>query len=357
MKVKVLSTEIGRMMRILSGCIDPRDEKNSNVEISHNNNMFSIRAVNNGQFVKMSTPLLGGDGETFCVDGKMFANIIGRSTGDVEITTDDKICLVKSNGRTRIPIVNVKLPIPAEVSGSTFAVTGEDFISVTDRVRYASAQDDTRPILTGVLLNVEHDRMTMAAVDGFQMAVESVYGQGDDMNIVVPNMLLKRICDCAGPEECVGITTDGSRISFCTDTAEITGSVLHGDFIDYQKIVPTSFTTSVLINVEELKDALKGSGVVGNVKNLVKFIIHSDHLTVTSNSERADFEADVPCQTNGNELTIAFNDKYVMNALSALEDDEIVIHLNTPVSPAIFSEKPRENLFIGTHLVLPVRVM
>lgn len=357
MNVKIHSSELGRMMRVLSSCIGLKDTKFSNVEISHENNLFSIRATNGSHFVKMSTPLLGGDGESFCVDGKMFGNVISKANGEVSIDTNGNVCVIKANGRTRIPIVNDSLPIPEPINGKSVSVQAADFISVSERVRYAAGTDENRLILTGILTETYGNELTMVALDGFQMAIESSVCEGEDIKIVIPNILLKRICDCAGPEEDIKIVTDGKRVCLSTDTSEVIGSLLAGEYIDYQRLIPESFATKVLFSIESMKDALKGSSVVGNAKNLVKFIVHGDKLTITSNSEEAEFDADIECRTEGNDLTIAFNDRYVLNALNAVSGEEAILNLGTAVSPAVIRERTENGVKTGIHLVLPVRVM
>ena len=129
MNIKVHSSELNRMMKTISQCVDEKFDKFSNIEICHENNLLTIRGTN-GQFAAvMSTPLLGGDGERFCVDGVMFARVCGMCSGEVSIITEGKVCTIKGAGRTRIPIVEVDVPeFKAIADGQpTVTVSAKDF--------------------------------------------------------------------------------------------------------------------------------------------------------------------------------------------------------------------------------------
>lgn len=106
MKIKIHSAEINRMMKTISQCIDTRMPSFSNIEIIHDNNMLSIRGTNGQVNAVVHTPLLGSDGEVFCVDGTMFAKVCAMCSGEIEISTDTKNCIIKGAGRTRLPLMN-----------------------------------------------------------------------------------------------------------------------------------------------------------------------------------------------------------------------------------------------------------
>ena len=105
MKIKIQSAELNRMMKTISQCIDPRFSGRGNIEFIYDNNMLSIRGTNGQVTAVVSTPVLGGDGEIFCIDGAMFAKVCALCNGEIEISTDGKNCIVKGAGRTRLPII------------------------------------------------------------------------------------------------------------------------------------------------------------------------------------------------------------------------------------------------------------
>lgn len=354
MNLKIHSNDLSRVMRIMSSCIETKMEsKNSNVEICYGETALSIRAMNNSQHMKMTIPMMGGDGETICVDGKMLANVASRANGMVEISSNNTSCVIKANGRTRLPVVKVDLDNPAQVEGKSITVKAEDFIRAWNRVKHAVATDESRVILTGVLIETINGELTVVALDGYQLSVEKIPYDGDDISIVIPGSAMKKICEAVLFDEELTIVAGSGRVLMRTDSAELTSGLLAGEYIDYKKLLPLDFKTEVLFKTSDMIDIIKESSVVGSHKNLVKMHVGDSCITISSNSEQADFTADLACEKNGNDLDIAFNVKYVANALNAIDTDEAIMKLNSPISPAVFYPKNGN----GIKLALPVRVM
>lgn len=349
MNVKIHSGELNRIMKVLSGCVDPRFTQYSNVEISHVDNKLTFRATNGQQYIRMTSPMMGEDSETFCVDGKKLSSVAGIQKGDVNISTDGKIVTVRGTGRTRLTQVNMKLGVPASVDGHTVSVNGDAFMKAVGKVAYAISHDDTRVILTGMLLDVEAGKMTMVALDGFQMSKEVIDCDGDDMRVVVPSTMIRRICDCIEPSDTVTITTDGTRICARTAESEVIGGALVGEFIDYKRLTPDKFATATVFSRSAMQEVLNGAGVTG--VRLIQLNIAENEITFNSRSEETEFEADVPCITHGDWITIAFNRDYLMNALKSISEEEAVMRLNSAVSAAVIEGKDSG----GMRLLLPVR--
>lgn len=352
MNIKVHSSELNRMLKTIVQCIDPKSRVNSNIEISHNNNLLTIRATNDSISAIVSTPLLGGDGESFCVDGTMFARVCAMCNGEVTIATDGKICSVKGAGRTRLPLVDVNIPAFSTVKGKEISIRAEAFAKGYNSVSYAVSQDQTRIQLTGVLIDSTDTGITMVSLDGFKMAVEDIECESQEVKVVVPSTFMKliTISTCAG--ETIKLRTNGKRIQAVTDCMTLSCGLLSGDFPDYKKILPQEFKTESLTYADSLLNTLKCGSVVNTSNNLVKLNIQENSMTVMSNSEQADFDAEVNCITRGDELKIAFNHKFLMESISSIVANEITMKFNTPVSPCIISGKD----CTGLRLILPVRV-
>lgn len=356
MNIKIHSSELNRIMKTIRQCIDPRmQQQYGNIEVSHDSNLLTIRSTN-GQFsAVMSTPMLGGDGEKFCVDGDMFARVCAMCKGEILIDTDDgKNCIIKGNGRTRLPIVNKTIPEFEEISnGSSVDVKAEEFINGYYGVSHAISSDqNNRIILTGVLMDVKADSIMMVALDGFRMAYEEISYEGDEMKIVVPGAFMKLVCDSVEKGETISFKTYNGRLQVSAEGMTLYSPLLVGEFPDYERIMPKEFKTTTLVNIGLLRDALKSSSVICDTSKLVKLTIGKENITVSGNSEQADYEAQIQCGTNGNELTIAFNLKYLMETIGSISTEESIMMFNTPSSPCVIHGKDDT----GTRLVLPVRV-
>jgi len=212
-------------------------------------------------------------------------------------------------------------------------------------------------VLTGVRVEAEDGsgQVRMVALDGFQLAMEHapcVVGKGS-FREVIPGKFMKLVKDSVGQDDWLTIRCNGTRVDAETDGMRVSCAVLNNDYPDYERITPKSFAIKTLVNAGELRAALKSGSVINAGSKMVKLMVRKDTVTVSSNSEKADYEAEVECDTQGNDLLIAFNQNYLSNAIGAVDAEEIVMQFNSAVSPCVVSERDGD----GAHLVLPVRVM
>ena len=144
----------------------------------------------------------------------------------------------------------------------------------------------------------------------------------------------------------------GESQLYGTDSVLMSCTLLSDDFPDYKRILPTEFKTESLVAVDDIQNALKCGSVVNTSNNLVKMEVKEDAIKVMSNSEQADFDADVKCATNGDTLKIAFNHKYLMETIASVSEKSMTMRFNSSVSPCVIQGKDSN----GCRLILPVRV-
>lgn len=356
MNVTIQSGELSRMMKIAGSCFDTI--LNAYVELCHNDNLLTIRSIRSDMGVKISCPAMGGDGEKVVVDGKVFSNIIAKCTGSVTISTDGKSCTVKTRGRTKIPLLPVNMASMEEVDGTSVKLNADRFLRAIRKTQYAVCQDQTRMILTGTLYEFRNapkfGKARFVAIDGNMLALEEVpYESTNSMKVVVPQSITNLVCASVGKNDEIHIITDGKRIEFFTDEVTIIGTLLRGEYLDYEKLFSMNNPeTEVRIGREELLDVIKSATVASGSSKLIRLSIAENKLSVSSNSEEADFEAEIDCDVIGKDIRIAFAVHNLMNTMSVLDSDNIILKLNTSVSPMIICEQDTENI----HLVMPVHL-
>ena len=349
MNIRIPSAEMNRMMKIASQCLDKLSE---NVEVIHDNNLLTVRGTNGFISAVVSTPMLGGTGESFCVDGAMLTRVCAACRGQIEISTSDRVCTIKGAGRTRIPIVTKKVKAFEPVTGTSIKVSGADLCGCYGKVSYAVSTNQARVTLTGVLIKAEGGNLTMTALDGFQLAVEKTKYAGDEMKILVPGAFMKMVANSVLIDDEVKITTDGKRVQITTDDLMMNCALLQGDFPDYERMLPTEFKAEVLVKVEALVDALKSGSVVLSKDSAVMLTVSEGNVKIRNNSEHGEYDADVACETQGEGLSVAFNERYLLGALNVMDEEEAVLKLSGIVTPVIVQGKGKD----GVHLLLPVRM-
>ena len=137
---------------------------------------------------------------------------------------------------------------------------------------------------------------------------------------------------------------------FSTSTIRL----LEGEYIDYRQIIPATFLTEFKANKLIFENAVERAAVVARVnKNLVKFDIKENYVNITATSEMGNVNENVLINLDGKDIVIAFNSKYVIDCLHAIEDDFVKVSLNTPISPCIITPNSEDGCL---YLVLPIRI-
>lgn len=352
MRIKLNGADLNRMMKIIRTCMDNKSITRSNIQITHADGRLQIRATNGTFYGSVYTALPGGDGDSFCIDGSIFAKVIGLCSGEVEISTDDKSCTVKGTGRTRIPILTIKIPEVEPVTGSSVELKADDFKYCYGHVSYAISTDISRMILTGVYMEKTGSRMQFTALDGFQLAIESAEASGDDISMVVPGGFMEWISTSLASGETLKLTTNGTQIMAETESMTLCCGLLVGKFIDYRRMMSESFRTEIMINTDHIRDAVKSEMIISTKNSLLRMNVSEDRISISGNSADADYDADISCEMRGEPLDVAFNNKYLINMLNAIDTEHTLIKFNTSVSPVIVQGKGQDCI----HLCLPVRL-
>jgi len=255
--------------------------------------------------------------------------------------------------------------LPAEefpsfsVEGKKVAVLkGKEFKEAIDQVSPAVAQDESRPILTGVFFQLTADGLTLAAVDGFRLAEKRLKVAGKkDVSLVVPVRGLVEVSRLLSGRDVEVLLPEPTQLLFRADDFAVFMQSLEGEFPDYKQIIPSNFETKIRVEKEELVKAVqlttifsdKGAGIVR-----LAFDPGKGSLEVSSEEpELGNARISVEVKGEGKSGKIAFNSRYLMGALGALGAEEIELSLNSPLDPALF-RSPSDSSYL--HIVMPVRL-
>jgi len=194
------------------------------------------------------------------------------------------------------------------------------------------------------------------ALDGFRMACskQEIVG-GTDMKIVCPARTLTEISRMMeGGEEILKIYADKNKLSVAVKDTVITSRLYIGEFVRKENIYPINFASQVIVKKSELMQSIERAGVLtrGDKNNLVVFDIKSDKIVINANSDMGKIEETVNTELDGKELKIAMNGKYLLDAVKALTEENIVLSFNMPNSPFTI-ENEEDKCF--QYLVMPMR--
>lgn len=227
---------------------------------------------------------------------------------------------------------------------------------------FAAAQDDSKPILTGALMEIENGTASLVALDGYRLALrrESVSGlkdaQNENAHMVIPARSLLEIARIL-PDEGDETSVVFSRTHVMADigATRITARLMEGEFIKYKQILPETHSTRVLVNRKELMESIDRVALMAreSKSNLIKFTISGSSIAITANSEIGHSSEDVEAKVIGNDIEIAFNARYFTDVLRVLEDEEIYLDMINNISPCVVRPVNGESFY---YLILPVRI-
>lgn len=236
-----------------------------------------------------------------------------------------------------------------------------------DQVAFAAATDDTRPVLTGVLLRLRDNLATLAAADGFRLSVRTVKlpePVSAPMDVIVPARALQELARIVGENEGpveVTVTPSGGQILFHTETTDLVSRLIDGKFPDFERIIPGGFSTRTVLDTAELLKAVKLASYFASASaNIVKLTFESGgelgpgRLTISANAaEVGDNKSALDGMIAGDGGQIALNVKFLAEALNAVSTPQIAIETQSPQSPGVFKPVGGDGY---VHIVMPMTV-
>jgi DNA polymerase III subunit beta len=231
---------------------------------------------------------------------------------------------------------------------------------------FAAAKDESRPILTGIYTELEGNTLTMAAADGYRLAVRTAQIETtleNKLSMVIPARTLNEVARLLGDDqENVYISLPGDRdlVMFQTEHTEISSQLLEGRFPDFSSIIPKSYSTSTTIETSDLLRAAKRAEIFArdNANSARIAIAPPDapggagEMTVIGRSaERGDNEGMLQASIEGEELEIAFNIRYLIDVLSTIQEDRVIFESNGAGQPGVVRPEGRDDF---VHVIMPM---
>ena len=353
MKSTIKANELTRALKLCVNATDPKDPVRSNIEFVAENDKITVAATNTQYYIRIECDSKVDEEGIAVVDGKMAYNVATKASGDCILSTNDNSMTIKTNGRTKLPNIDRRIPVLEHVEKNHVHCDAVAFKNAFSKVAYAISEDESRVILTGAHIVTNGNIMTFTALDGFRLTQTQIECGGESVDIVVPQRILSAICDSITDGE-LDIYTDGIHLSVNGDGFEINSVILSGQYIDTARIIPQSFNTNALVKTQDMRNLLNSATVASGASNLVKLIVSNDSITVTSNSEIADFNGECDALVEGEGLSIAFNLKYLAQAINHIDTEQCDICFTSPTSPCVL--KCHNDVQNDFSLILPVRV-
>ena len=298
-----------------------------------------------------------------------FVNSLTKQPIEIETITPGKGIQIKGD-RVQATINGADAeefpPIPSVSDGTATKVAAKALREAVHQVVLAAAVEDSRPVLTGVNIEMEGNRLTLAAADGFRLAVhhtQLMEPVGEKLSVIVPSRTLQeveRLIESDDPVE-ITITPQRSQALFRLKNVEIVSQLIQGTFPNYSQLIPQEHTTRVVVDLAELQRATRtasifakdGSGII-RLQMAPSEGGGSGKLTISSRAEEVgDNTGELEAAVEGAEGRIAFNSRYLSDVLGVLGKDKVALEMTTSSSPGVIRPVEGDNYI---HVVMPMFV-
>jgi DNA polymerase-3 subunit beta len=257
------------------------------------------------------------------------------------------------------------IPTAGEEAAAT--VEAQQLKDMLGQVVFAAAMDDTRPVLTGVLATFSGDQITLTATNGFRLATRVgglASSAAGDFSIIIPaktlNELARILPDGDAPVQ-IAVTPNRNQVVFRTDDLHVVSRLVEGTYPNYRQIIPTKFSTRVVVSTDELMKATKiASFFSRDNSNIITLEVQpggeagvGSVVVSGAAAELGEDRGELDAVVNGSETRISFNSRYVSDVLGVLDAEQVGLELTGPNSAAVF--KPIDAADY-THVVMPMHV-
>ena len=224
---------------------------------------------------------------------------------------------------------------------------------------FAVSDNETRPVYTGELFVLEEGQLTVVAVDGYRLALrrETLEENTENCSFIVPGKALADLEKlCSDSDESVRILLGEKHISFTIDRTVLISRRLEGEFLDYKKSIPNHFGVNVTCARGDLQRAVERVSLIidDRVKNPVRCVFSDDCIKISCATALGKADDICPVEGSGGETVIAFNNRYLLDALKAAPAEQLSVGLNNSSSPCVFSPVDESDKFL--YMILPVRI-
>jgi len=376
MKVTVLQENLARGLSMVAKAVSPRSTLHvlANVLIATDEGRLRLSATNLEMGITCWIPARIDEEGSTTVPARTFSDLVGTLPSDqVLFKLDPTTQTLNVRGGTStndIKCIDAQefppLPVP-DFDGAVQINVG-DFREMIHQVAFAASSDEARPVLMGVLVQVDKDKLTMAAADGFRLSVRKAVLSTPavaSISAIVPSQALKELARVAtdGEDPIYMVLPKGrGQVVFRVKDVEVVSQLIDGTFPDYQQIIPRSYKSRTLVSTSSLLKACKqaeifareGSNVARfNIKTAQGEMQPSEVEISATSEETGKNETIVEATVDGGGLLIAFNVKFLREALEVIRTPNVALETSAPNAPGVV--KPvGDDQFL--HVIMPMHL-
>jgi len=252
-------------------------------------------------------------------------------------------------------------PGPRPEEGDRLTIPLDGLLRAIEQTQMAASTDEARPVLTGELVSIEGQKLVLVATDGHRLAERRLSASAaDELNerLIVPARALAELPRAfkgeSGEVE-VLVSKARNQVFFRAGASEVTSRLIDGQYPNYSQVIPNKSSTSVKVSTAELTQTVRAVSLFArDSANVIRIRAQAGSLVLSATTnEVGDSRAELDAAVDGSEIQIAFNARYVLDALAVVECDQVELKFDGPLSPGLMKAPNSEDYL---YVIMPVRV-
>jgi DNA polymerase-3 subunit beta len=298
------------------------------------------------------------------VPGRLFTDVVrSLPAGEVEITTTDSeqvaqvVCGPASFRINCLPAADFPR-LPEMPGAGVFEVDAAPLVDTINTVARAASRDETRPVLTGILVKFGKESVKMVATDSYRLSVRETQVTStlaEKKEVIVPRASMEELARLAGTSgaEKVQVGVVDGQIIFGTGETLLASRLIEGQFPNYQQLLPDEFKHEIELDKEELLEVVSRIGLMAQKSAPLRMKFSDGQLTVSAQTPQVgEASESLAVAFQGEEVEIGFNTEYLRDGLESVKEEKVRLRVISPLRPGLVKSSGDDFLY----LVMPVRL-
>jgi DNA polymerase-3 subunit beta len=301
------------------------------------------------------------DEGTVVVPGRLLLDI-ARSLPDSEVTIEHKpeeavVIVTAGSANYRLHTYSSEdFPrLPEVETGALYAIERDALVETVARVGRSASRDESRPVLTGILVRFEPGRIVMAATDSYRLAVKEtpVEAALPDLEAIIPARALQELARIAVGADEVQLGLQENHVVFGADGTWLTTRRIDGQFPNYRQLLPEQFEHELALPREELLEVVRRVSLMAQRNSPLRLRFAEGELTVSAvTQDVGEARESLPAPFRGDAMEIGFNAEFLRDGLDSVESDTVKLKLISPLRPAVLEGESDDYVY----LIMPIRL-
>jgi DNA polymerase-3 subunit beta len=249
-----------------------------------------------------------------------------------------------------------EFPEVKEITGNQeFLVSGKILLEMINKVDFAVSVDETRYVLTGMYMRGSGGKMVVVGTDGFRMSLcqREVEGLRDFKGIIIPKRSISEVERVIEETDDVRIVIDEKHVQFSTNMVTLISRTIEGNFPDYENVIPDNNTNIIKVEKESFFKGLKKVSAIIGRSEPVKLSFFNNKMEIEAESDVGRAKENIDIEYEGDEMSMNFNVRFVLDVVSHMEGEKIIIKTPQTYGAVLFEGKDGTN---HRNIIMPIRI-